>query len=78
MRYEDDHRELAATLLEASAAVVLSGYDSPLYAELYDGWHRAEIPGYTGNGRAGGRRAEVLWSNRPFPQATLFDSAEAG
>jgi DNA adenine methylase len=76
MRYADDHRELAAALLDASAAVVLSGYDSPLYTELYDGWYRAEITGYTGNGRTGNaKRAEVLWSNRPFPQATLFDLA---
>jgi DNA adenine methylase len=79
MRYERDHRELAAALVEARAAVVLSGYDSPLYAELYDGWHRTEIAGFTGNGRTGGaKRTEVLWSNRPFSRATLFDGLEAG
>lgn len=78
MRTEDDHRELAAALLEARAAVVLSGYDSPLYTKLYDGWPRTEISGYTGNGRTGGaKRTEVLWSNRPFSQGSLFDGLEA-
>lgn len=76
MRGEEDHRQLAAALNTARAAVVLSGYDSPLYLDLYDGWHRTELTGYTGNGHPGsGRRTEVLWSNRPFPQASLFDLA---
>ena len=75
LRTEDDHRELAAALLEAHAAVVLSGYDSPLYAELYDGWHRREIGAYTGNSHPSkGHRVEVLWSNRPFAQGSLFDA----
>lgn len=75
MRGECDHRELAAALRECRAAVVLSGYHSGLYTELYDSWHRTEIGGYAGNGTT--RHAEVLWSNRPFPQASLFDM-EAG
>lgn len=79
MHAEADHRELAAALHEAQAAVVLSGYDSPLYSELYDGWYRAEIAASARNASADGRdRTEVLWSNRPFPamQADLF-SGEA-
>jgi DNA adenine methylase len=79
MRTGDEHRELATALLEARAAVVLSGYDSPLYAGLYDGWHRTDFPAFTGNSHDGtARRTEVLWSNRPFPQGSLFDSLEAG
>jgi DNA adenine methylase len=78
MRAEGDHRELAGALRACRAAVVLSGYDSRLYAGLYDGWHRTEIAGYAGNG--GGAQAEVLWSNRPFPKGalSLFDELEAG
>jgi len=76
MLAEDQHRELADALLEARAAVVLSGYDSPLYAGLYDGWHRREIPTFNGNGTGDRSRVEVLWSNRPFPQGSLFDAAE--
>jgi len=74
-----DHRELAAALAGCHAAVVLSGYDCPLYAELYDhGWYRREIGTYTGNGTGEKARTEVLWSSRPFPQGSLFDEAVAG
>jgi DNA adenine methylase len=78
LRTEDDHRALAAAVHAARAAVVLSGYDSPLYQDLYGGWDRAEIAAFTGNARTGGaRRTEVLWSNRPFPaaQTRLFEVA---
>lgn len=78
MRTEDDHRELALALNSATAAVVVSGYDSPLYEEIYHGWHRTEIDAFTGNAAAGSAgRTEVLWSNRPFPvtQTDLFEEA---
>lgn len=75
MTSDAQHRGLAAALIAARAAVVLSGYHSPLYDELYDGWHRAELKAWTGNGvrdgRADGDRTEVLWSNRPFPSVDL-------
>lgn len=51
MAAESDHRELSAALHVASSAVVLSGYDSGLYREMYGGWHRAEIA--TASGFAG-------------------------
>lgn len=77
MPHEADHRELAATLHEARAAVVLSGYESPLYSELYGGWHRTELAAFTVQGGSRGARTEVLWSNRPFPVADgLFEMAE--
>ena len=67
MRDETSHKELADVLHAARAAVVVSGYHSPLYAELYDGWHQAEIS--TSSGHAIDRfRTEVLWSNRPLTQ----------
>jgi DNA adenine methylase len=34
---DDAHRELAAVLNESPATIVLSGYDSDLYRELYAG-----------------------------------------
>lgn len=73
MLTDEQHRELAAALLEARATVVLSGYPSPLYDELYVGWHRREIPVFNGNGTGDRSRTEALWSNRPFPQGQLFD-----
>lgn len=79
LRTEAEHRDLAAALLGCRAAVVLSGYPSALYDELYAGWHTVALPAFTGNGRDGARdRSEVLWSNRPFPEQalSLFDHAE--
>ena len=79
MLTEEQHRELAGALLAARAAVVLSGYASPLYQDLYAGWHRTEIPAFNGNGTGDRSRTEVLWSNRPFPgQGSLFDAEDAG
>jgi DNA adenine methylase len=78
LRSDDEHRELAAALRGVKASVVLSGYPSSLYdLELFPDWHRVEFRAGTGQ-RAGtwANRTEVLWSNRPFPQATLFDTGE--
>ncbi|NUS79108.1 MAG: DNA adenine methylase [Streptomyces sp.] len=75
MKTEEQHRELAAALSACRAAVVLSGYDSPLYAELYAGWHRYETASMTGNAKTAKARVEVLWANRPLGvQAGLFDA----
>lgn len=72
MGREDQHRELAEALRSCKAAVVLSGYHSPLYQDLYDGWHRLEMQ--SGTGQAGGyqARTEVLWSNRELGAPHLF------
>ena len=81
MGAETEHRELAEALKECRASVVLSGYSSPLYDDLFVDWHRVEMAAWTGNGiRAGatktdGIRTEVLWSNRPIGLADLFGSA---
>lgn len=75
MREPAEHRALAAALHNAAAAVVLSGYHSPLYDELYADWDRVSMPAATGNGLPGRQaRTEVLWSNRPLHlEARLFD-----
>lgn len=81
MPHDHEHRELAAALTDCKATVVLSGYHSPLYDELYAGWHVTEFDAYTGQGNhttAGtDRRTEVLWSNRPLGATTLFPGVTA-
>jgi DNA adenine methylase len=73
MKTADEHRELAAALADCTATVVLSGYDSPLYDELYAGWHRYTQASMTGNATADKGRTEVLWSNRTLAgQVDLF------
>lgn len=73
MRTESQHRELAEALHACRAAVVLSGYHSPLYDELYAGWDRVTFAARTTQG-GDSARTEVLWSNRPIGTTpTLFD-----
>jgi len=78
MKGEGEHRELAAALADCRATVVLSGYDSPLYAELYGDWHRYEQQSMTGNAKTDKARTEVLWANRPLgEQWDLFTATPA-
>ena len=77
---EAEHRELAEVLWATPAAVLISGYPSALYAELYEarGWWRAERvvtrPSSNVSGGRGARSAEAVWSNRPLAaQARLLD-----
>lgn len=77
MSHRDEHEELAKALADCRAAVVLSGYSSPLYEDLYAGWHRVELDAFTGQAGNSGNRTEVLWINR-MPEGQLdFDVEEA-
>jgi DNA adenine methylase len=53
--------------------VLLSGYASPLYEDLYGDWHQARFDAFTGNA-TDGRRTEVVWSNRPLRTAAVHDA----
>lgn len=77
---DQQHRDLASALLDCRSAVVLSGYASPLYDELFSSWDRREIQASTGQGGLWQERTEVVWSNRPFPDRgllALLDEASA-
>lgn len=66
---EASHRELASALEACRAHVLLSGYHSPLYDELFAGWARLEFKAVANNNGTEGAdasRVEVLWSNRPL------------
>lgn len=66
---EEDHRGLAEALHVFAGTVVLSGYHSPLYDELYGDWEctEVEVSRPSANRRQVSKRAtEVLWSNRPI------------
>lgn len=71
MATEREHRELAGTLTACRAAVILSGYHSPLYADLYRSWHVTGMASSTTQGGAAKATTEVLWSNRA-PAHDLF------
>jgi DNA adenine methylase len=75
-----DHRKLATLLNDCKAAVVLSGYDSPLYSKLYQGWNKAtkEIANHAAGGRAKAREKECIWIKPPKRSRTKLpgDSIE--
>jgi DNA adenine methylase len=67
MLSDEEHEELAAALRACRAAVVLSGYRSPLYERLYTEWDRVEIPATTGQG--GTRQGGSRWCGPTGPSA---------
>jgi DNA adenine methylase len=82
MPAEGDHRALADVLKGMRSAVILSGYASPLYDELYAGWHQVRVriarPSTNRLGHSGTAGVEVLWSNRPIAsQLELHSGASA-
>lgn len=64
----EEHRELAAIVHTLEAHVIVSGYASDLYEELYPDWHRIDrqVLARASQRRGAGieHRVEVLWSNR--------------
>ena len=62
---DEDHRKLAAILRRCKAKVVVSGYPSPLYEELYSGWHTVQfdIANHAAGGKRKAREIECLWMN---------------
>ncbi len=89
---EDSHHEkLVKLILGAKGAVVLSGYDTPLYAPLdAEGWRRIEFQtachaagrtrnsGLQGEGNAMAKvgRAEVVWLNPKAAKMARVDQME--
>lgn len=65
---DPDHRALAGTLCTLKGMVIVSGYHSPLYDELYTDWHRIERTALADGARV---RTEVLWMNVNPPQKML-------
>jgi DNA adenine methylase len=74
----EDHERLAEVLHRTPATVILSGYPSPLYEDLYGDWPRLEVSvlAHSSNAvtSARGDRTEVLWMNRELDRG-LFAKA---
>jgi DNA adenine methylase len=62
---EEDHRELAAVLNRCRSRIVVSGYPSDLYDELFPGWRvvRFDMPNHAAGGRSKARKQETIWLN---------------
>lgn len=68
---DDDHRELAEALKTVKGKVVLSGYKSDLYDELYADWYMVEAKHFAFFAKD---TTEVLWMNFEPAQTSLFSS----
>jgi DNA adenine methylase len=79
---DDDHREAADFLQDFAGMVIISGYNCPLYKELYEdrGWTRLGKAMIAGAGVNASKRIESIWlspaaverSEKPL-QTGLFD-----
>lgn len=69
---DQDHQRLAELLHNLQGAVVLSGYESPLYSDLYAGWRKVFRSTHADGAR---ERLEVLWLSPNCPARGLFASA---
>jgi DNA adenine methylase len=61
---DGDHRRLLRVLLELPCKVILSGYDSPMYADALDKWAHTTFQAMT---HRGVHKTESLWCNFPAP-----------
>jgi site-specific DNA-adenine methylase len=63
----DTHEDLLESIVDATADVAISGYDSELYRRILTAprWRRIELelPNNAGQGKSKKRRTEVLWFN---------------
>ena len=64
MMTEDEHRELLGIVKLIPARVIISGYWSPLYAEMLAGWRTMSFSAVK---RSGELAEEWLWMNYPAP-----------
>jgi len=62
---KEEHIELAEVLSECKSRVVLSGYPSDLYGDLYRSWYQVtfDMPNHSAGGKTKARKLEVLWLN---------------
>lgn len=66
---DDQHRDLASALAGLRGMVVVSGYRSALYDEIYAGWHRIDAAAHADGARD---RVESLWLSPACRQTDLF------
>tara|TARA_R110002111_G_scaffold100976_6_gene156531 strand:- start:93568 stop:94341 length:774 start_codon:yes stop_codon:yes gene_type:complete len=62
---DEEHRELASVLKKCESKIVVSGYPSPLYDEVYQDWRviSFDIANHSAGGKTKARKQETLWIN---------------
>lgn len=74
MDTDDSHIELLETAKIHKGPVLISGYESSLYDDILQGWHKEEKISYT---QVSSQKKEILWMNfEPHRQMSLKDYSE--
>ena len=62
---EDDHKALAKICNNIKGKVMISGYPSDLYEELYEGWRceKKDAPNHSSHSKKKDRMTECIWLN---------------
>lgn len=60
---DKDHEELARQLHAARGMVIISGYQCPLYDDLYGSWQRVDFQHFAGSSAGRVDRVESIWIN---------------
>ena len=55
-----EHEELLDAVLHHKGPVIISGYDSPMYQSMLQGWHKESTKAYN---QLAQERTEVIWMN---------------
>lgn len=69
---DEDHIELSAFLKTLKGSVILSGYKSPLYNDLYSEWQFFDKATYADGAK---KRTERLWLSPGIKETSLFSGA---
>jgi len=61
----EEHYELGQVLNKCKSRIVISGYSSPMYEDMFNSWRRIEfdIANHSAGGRKKARKQETLWLN---------------
>lgn len=69
-----DHERLLDCLVDFKGKVILSSYESSMYSNYLNEWHKIYI---NANTEAGASRTEILWTNfEPIGQIDLMEYLE--
>lgn len=70
-----DHQELAESIVNATANIILSNFDNPIYEEVLveNGWNKylLGVIAKSSSGKKGSTQPEYIWSNFDIPEELL-------
>lgn len=72
---DPDHEKLLKTILQSKAKIMISGYESEMYNDYLQSWHKEY---FTSCAEQGKPRQEVVWMNYEYHVQMTLGDMEAG